>query len=285
MTTRSAADSREFAMSDEEFALIASVAHQRAGIVLGPSKREMVYGRLTKRLRQLGLRSFREYCDLLKGPEGEQEASFTLNAVTTNVTKFFRESHHFDHLAATAIPDAAARSGTRGRKRMRIWSAGCSTGEEPYTIAMVLCETLRDIAQWDIRILATDIDTNVLKAARDGIYGARHVETIPPALRSRYVDPVKGEPDRFRMAPELRSLITFNTLNLLQPWPMKGKFDVVFCRNVVIYFSNESRGDLMSRFADILCDGGYLYVGHSECLINMADRFKLTARSVYAKVS
>lgn len=272
---------REFPLGDEEFRFLVRTVHERTGIVLGDQKRTMIYGRLARRLRQLGLKSFRAYCDLIANDASGSEIGFFVNAVTTNLTRFFRESHHFDHLRDHLCPDLAARAAAGGEKRLRIWSAGCSSGEEPYTIAMTLRDGIRDLDRWDARILATDIDTDMLAKGRNGVYSAEARDSIPEALRGRYTE-MRG--DTMQMKESLRSLIAFKRLNLLGKWPMKGPFDAIFCRNVVIYFDRPTQTTLFSRYAELLADHGYLYVGHSENLFNVTDRFRLVGRSVYRKV-
>ncbi len=273
-------EEREFPLLDRDFATIAALVRQRAGIVLGERKRDLVYGRLTRRLRMLRCTSFADYCRLLEGPEGEDERRVMLNAITTNLTHFFREPHHFDHLANEALP-AIMRSRGPGQRRVRIWSAGCSSGEEPYSIATSVREVLRDAAEWDVKILATDIDTEVLARAKAGRYDADRIAAIPPAIRHRYAHPA---PDGgFEMADSLKSLIVFNQLNLLDAWPMRRPFDVIFCRNVVIYFDAPTQRALMKRFARILAPDGWLYVGHSEALFRVSAHFHHLGRTVYQR--
>ncbi|MEO5337034.1 MAG: protein-glutamate O-methyltransferase [Magnetospirillum sp. WYHS-4] len=271
---------REFHLGEEEFRFLVDMVHQRTGIVLGEHKRTMIYGRLARRLRQLGMNSFRDYCDLIAGDHGTAEIGFFVNAVTTNLTRFFREGHHFDHLRDEFLPALARRAEGGAPRRLRIWSAGCSSGEEPYTIAMTLREGLRDLDRWDARILATDIDTDMLDKGEAGLYPADSQEGIPEAYRGRYTESQGG---KIRMKDSLRSLIAFKRLNLLGRWPMKGPFDAIFCRNVVIYFDRPTQTALFGRYAELLADHGFLYVGHSENLFNVTDRFRLVGRSVYRK--
>jgi len=272
---------REFEFTSADFAFIAATVGRCAGIALGAHKRNLVYGRLARRLRALQLDSFEQYCELLKSPEGEGEIGLMVNAITTNMTSFFRESHHFDHLRGLLERRAASRTpGTQ--PRLRIWSAGCSTGEEPYSIAMTLREAFKDqLAGWDIRILATDIDTHVLATAQAGIYPDERSSAIPASYRVRYTEGGSGE--TLVMSATLRSLIAFKPLNLLEDWPMKGPFDAIFCRNVVIYFDKPTQRRLFNRFADILRPDGWLYIGHSETLFRVCDRFAPAGRTVYRK--
>ena len=254
------------------------------GIELGDKKHQLVYGRLSKRLRALKLNSFKDYCKLLASDAGEAEIGTALNALTTNKTSFFREAHHFEHLLAEVIPKAREDSNPLVKKRLRIWSAGCSSGEEPYSAAITLKSNLRDLATWDAKILATDIDSNMVQHGREGIYAASTIESIPAHLRTRYLKAVTPGADQFQVSPEVRAMIAFKQLNLLGPWPMKGPFDLIFCRNVVIYFDKPTQMRLFDRYADILKDEGFLYIGHSESLFKVSDRFELVGQSIYQKV-
>jgi chemotaxis protein methyltransferase CheR len=272
---------REFNYTDADFERVCAIVYRTVGIRLTEAKRDLVYGRLARRIRQLQLTSFRDYLDLV---EAEPEREFTdfVNAITTNLTSFFRERHHFDALRSQVFPELMrARTASR---RLRIWSAGCSTGEEPYSLAMTVADEFGQRAGWDVRILATDLDTNVLEHARAGVYNEDRVRQIPDNIRSRWFRRGRGEnAGRVRVAPELQDLITFNQLNLMEPWPMRGPFDIIFCRNVVIYFDKPTQTRLFERFADLLSDDGYLFVGHSETLYRVTDRFELIGQTIYRK--
>lgn len=273
---------REFELGDEEFRFLAGFMSRETGIVLSDHKRQMVCGRLVKRLRALHLRSFAEYVELLQGPGAAAEVENLVNAITTNITNFFREPHHFDFLRESVLtPRAAERP---RRPRIRIWSAGCSSGEEPYSIAMTMADVLKSGDGWDALILATDIDTNVLRRAEAGIYPAEAMRHIPDSYRKRFVRRVPGDADRVQMADELRSLIRFRRLNLHDQWPMKGTFDVIFCRNVAIYFDKPTQKRLFNRYADYLTIGGMLYLGHAESLIGVTDRFEVADKTVYRRI-
>jgi chemotaxis protein methyltransferase CheR len=272
---------REFAFTAADFAFLQATVKQRAGISLGPHKRNLVYSRLARRLRTLRLGSFADYCALLKTPEGDKEAGLLVNAITTNMTSFFREPHHFEHLQRTLEGRFAAPGGSR---RLRLWSAGCSSGEEAYSMAMTLREAARErLAGWDAKILATDIDTNMVATAAAGAYDSARAATIPAACRARYTGP-NGKRG-FAIDAATRSLISFLPLNLLEEWPMRGPFDAIFCRNVVIYFDKPTQKRLFDRFADMLAPGGWLYIGHSETLFRISDRFVPAGRTVYRKAS
>lgn len=273
---------REFELGDDEFRFLASFMSRETGIVLSDHKRQMVCGRLVKRLRSLGLRSFAEYVELLQGPAAAGEVENLVNAITTNITNFFREPHHFEFLKNTVL---APRVSERPRRpRIRIWSAGCSSGEEPYSIAMTMADVLKAGDGWDALILATDIDTNVLRRAEAGIYPADAAKHIPETYRKRFLRRVAGDHDRVQMAEELRHMIRFRRLNLHDSWPMKGMFDVIFCRNVAIYFDKPTQRKLFNRYADYLNLGGMLYLGHAESLIGVTDRFEVADKTVYRRI-
>ncbi|WP_223636093.1 CheR family methyltransferase [Rhodobacter sp. TJ_12] len=246
------------APSDAELGTIAQVLYEHAGIVLAPGKASMVQSRLGKRLRALGLKDYASYIKLVTSDEGQDERREMISALTTNVTNFFRENHHFDTLRNTALPPLLAKA--RAGQKVRIWSAGCSNGQEAFTIAMVLADMAQDLAKLDIRILATDIDPRMVARGREALYDAATLATIPKPMQ-RFAQLEAGG---VRIVPPLRALVSFNELNLHQNWPMKGKFDIIFCRNVVIYFSPEDQAKLWKRFEAQLAPGGWLFVGHSE---------------------
>ncbi len=255
--------STEFEMSDRDFKDIAAMLYADAGIYMPESKTTLVYSRLVKRLRALNLESFREYCDLVGSPDGSDERLEMLSALTTNVTRFFREPHHFEHLSAHVLPpllESARRGG-----RVRLWSAACSTGPEPYSMALAVLGLEPNAASLDIRILASDIDPRVVEEGRRGVYPAAALVEAPAALRKRYFTGLGGDERRgLQASEELRRLVVFRTLNLNGGWPMPGKFHVIFCRNVVIYFDEQTQQAVWSKFAGKLERGGVLYIGHSE---------------------
>ena len=277
---------REFPFERRHFDFIARMLYQLAGIALAPHKIEMVYSRLARRLRDLRLTDFDTYCALLESEEGANEVGFLVNALTTNLTSFFREAHHFDHLRDTALPEIRARQAERSHPRLRIWSAGCSSGPEPYTIAMVLASAMTDLRRWDARVLATDIDTNMVETARRGVYAGDSAQSIPASLRERFTRRFRdedGEP-RIVMDDEVKRLITFKPLNLLEPWPMKGPFDAIFCRNVLIYFDRVGRTQVIENFARMLAPQGFLYLGHSESLYGVSDNFRQSGPTIYRRL-
>ena len=267
---------REFVFSDADFRNLVQLAREYAGIALADNKRNLVYTRVSRRLRALGLSAFRDYREYLASHQDELE-SF-INAISTNLTKFFRESHHFDHFRShVVVPYGAKRGG-----RFRIWSAGCSTGEEPYTIAAVVRREIANPAAYDLRILATDIDTDVLAKAARGEYPLRGMEDIPRQYRD-FFQRSNRDAETVLAAEDLRSLITFRHLNLIAPWPFSGKFDAIFCRNVMIYFDGPTKADLITRFTDALNPGGWLYIGHSESLLGSHPNLQLVGRTIYRR--
>jgi len=267
-----------FHLSDRDFKQIVAIVRENTNIHLTDAKRNLVYGRLGRRLRTLGFQSFQDYCALLESPEGEAEREMMINAITTNLTGFFREQHHFDFLESKIL--AGLRDRPPPGRRLRVWSAGCSSGEEPYSIAMTLQASIPDVDRWDARILATDIDTNMVEHGAAGMYDLRRAGAIPDSYRRRFT---ADRGDSVEMSDDLRSLIAFKPLNLFDPWPMSGPFDVIFCRNVVIYFDKSDQRILFDRFANILAPGGWLFIGHSESLFRVSDRFKHLGRTIYRK--
>ncbi|MDR3511500.1 MAG: protein-glutamate O-methyltransferase CheR [Caulobacteraceae bacterium] len=252
----------EFAFTAGDFRRIAELLYEQAGISLTETKATLVYSRLAKRLRGLGLQSFADYCALIASPEGADEQANMLNALTTNVTRFFREPHHFDHLRDQVL--APRLDALRAGGRMRLWSAACSTGQEPYSMALTVLSLLPEAPNLDIKILATDIDSKVVAQAREGRYAADLVEPIPGDFRNRWMERDPSNARQWRVGEAARSLVTFKELNLIGAWPVKGPFDAIFCRNVVIYFDEPTQETIWSRFAPLLGAQGRLYIGHSE---------------------
>lgn len=249
-----------------EFAAIARIMQSDARIHLTSAKTTLVQSRLNRRLRDHGLATFRDYIRLVESDPVERSAMIV--ALTTNHTHFFRENHHFEHLRQTTLPWLQERARSQP---IRIWSAGCSSGEEVYTIAMCLLGQDRTSAAWlrhgDVRLLATDLAPHVVESTQRGVYSAETIEPVPAAYRANWIRPAGAD---FVMAEEARSLVTARVLNLFDPWPMRQQYDVIFCRNVMIYFDDAAKEELEARFVGMLAPGGYLYIGHSERLIGPA---------------
>ena len=257
-------------LSSKDFARIAAIIRKEAGIYLGDAKTSLVYSRLIKRLRAAEMPTFASYCDLVESSAGAAELKRMVEALTTNYTFFLREPHHFDHLRRQVLPDLLAQA-AKGR-RVRIWSAGCSMGHETYSIALGLLAVEPDIGRYDVKILATDIDRNVLATARAGRYDEATLAALPKADRERGFLP--PDADGFSVVrPQMRELVTFRELNLLDDWPMRGGFDIVFFRNVAIYFDQPLREALWVRMAQQIVPNGWLYAGHSERITGAAVPF------------
>lgn len=259
----------EFLLTAEDFRTIAQAMHTDAGIHMPESKATLVYSRLARRLRALGLESFRAYCALIQSNDGADERQRMLAALTTNVTRFYREPHHFQHLKTKVLPGLLAKA-ARGES-VRIWSAGCSNGQEAFTVALVILSMMPDAASRDVRILASDIDPNMIEEGRAGIYDETALTDVNTDLRRRFFDTAKihGR-EGWSVNSDMRKLVSFRELNLFAKWPMKRKFDIIFCRNVAIYFDQEHQANLWSRFASTLMPKGHLYIGHSERLAGSA---------------
>lgn len=270
-------------LRDREFKEFQRLIFELSGIALADSKQVMVQGRLAKRLRLLNLNSYADYLNYLTTGSHSDEVVNFINALTTNKTEFFRESHHFDFLMKTVFPGIERKARESGERKLRIWSSASSTGEEPYSIAMCAYEYF-GASGWDIKILATDIDTSVLEKASSGIYCPETVQSIPANLRAKYIHKVSGGPQsNWQVSENVRSLIHFHRMNLNgDQWAFKGQFDVIFCRNVMIYFNVETQKTLIERFAKYLKGDGYLIIGHSESLFGISDRFKLLGDTIYS---
>ncbi len=272
---------REFAFGEEDFQALRVLVKSLTGIHLSEQKRELVYGRLTRRLRALQLRTFAEYRERLQG-DGQEMAELC-NAITTNLTSFFREPHHFHYLREHVLAPLAA--DRRGEGRLRIWSAGCSTGEEPYSIAMTVLETLPDPGRWDVRILATDLDSEVLQRARRGIYPVERTANLSPERLQRFFSERQEAGGLIRqIKPEVAALVTFKQLNLIHALPMRGPLDAIFCRNVVIYFDKDTQRELFARIARLQRPGDLLFLGHSESLFKVCDNYGLIGKTIHRRI-
>ncbi len=267
-------------LGDTEFAAIAAIMQSDARIHLVIAKKTLVHGRLSRRLRMHGLDSFRDYVQLVASDPAERAAMVV--ALTTNHTHFFRENHHFEHFRSVAMPAIKAAARTRP---VRIWSAGCSSGEEVYSIAMCLLGPDRASAAWlrgaDVKLLATDLAPHVVESVRRGVYAESVVAPIPAAYRKAWVRPAGSE---FEIAAEAREMVTARVLNLFEAWPMRQRYDAIFCRNVMIYFDEQAKAELEHRLAEMLLPGGHLYIGHSERLVGPATRtMESCGQTIYVK--
>lgn len=274
-------------MSDRDFCRLSEFIHNQCGIKMPPAKKTMLEGRLRKRLKALGIDSFDRYCEYLFNSRGaETEFVHMINVVTTNKTDFFREPDHFDYLMRRVLPELISLRGLGGSRRLNVWSAGCSTGEEPYTLAMVLSEFAETHPGFRFSILATDISTAVLEKAAVGIYEHERVHPVPMTLRKKYLLKSKSkEREMVRIAPELRPLVHFERLNFMDTeYDIKEPIGVVFCRNVIIYFDRPTQEKILNRLSQHLITGGYLFVGHSETLHGMDLPLLQTATTVHRKL-
>ncbi|HEV7292502.1 MAG TPA: protein-glutamate O-methyltransferase CheR [Devosia sp.] len=268
-------DQGEISLSEREFSRIKNRVYRVAGISLSDAKRTLVISRLSKIVRSLGLASFDAYVDYLEHGGSAADGQDFVNALTTNLTRFYREDHHFEHLRSYVGGLIASKPRST---RLRIWSAGCSTGQEPYTIGLDLLAAFPELKRWDFKILATDIDTAVIAKAAGGIYPENELSGLS-AERSR---PFQRLGNGTIKVPEaVRELVSFKPLNLIGPWPMKGPFDAIFCRNVAIYFDKPTQGEVFGRFNALLAPEGFLYIGHSENLGSGGDGFRLVGKTIY----
>lgn len=269
----------EYSISPAEYQQLCSLIYDESGIALGDNKQSLVISRLTKRLRELHLSSFREYYDLVTCDPTKEEFTRLLDLISTNKTDFFRELKHFDFLRERIIPSLER------DKRIRIWSSACSTGEEPYTIAITLLEGVADPTRWDLRILASDLSTRVLAKAASGLYEEERLRDVPPEVVKRHF--LKGQGDQAGMVkvkPHLSRMILFRRLNLMsERFPVKTPLDVIFCRNVMIYFDRPTQERLVNKFFHHLKPGGHLFIGHSESLQWVSHPFKLIGPTIYRK--
>ena len=271
----------EFAFTWADFHRIARIVHAESGIVLGENKANLVYSRLAKRLRKAGLESFHDYCELVQREDGADERQAMIAAMTTNVTRFFREAHHFALLEKTVLPPLLEHAKKGGR--VRLWSSACSSGEEAYSMALTILGLMPEAGEHDILILASDLDPNMLERAELGAYTAAQVEPIPAELRRRWLAPAKGDGTMdFEVTAPVRKLVRFRDLNLLDPWPMRSRFDIIFCRNVMIYFDDETQNAIWMRFAKALEPDGVLCIGHSE-RIPASLPFELVGQTSYRR--
>lgn len=272
---------QNYTLTDTDYKELCSLVYNHTGISLTEEKRKLAYSRFSKRIKALNLTGFKEYCHLIKTNNEHELKNFT-NAITTNLTSFYREMHHFDRLREVVIPDLKKKR----NHTIRIWSAGCSTGEEPYSIAMTLLDNFIDIKNWDIKILATDLDTQVLNTGSKGIYQSNRFDGMDDVVKDKWFDRVHLDGrECYKVDPRLRELISFKQLNLMDTqWPMKGPFDLIFCRNVVIYFDKETQIRLFKKFDKLQKKNDHLIVGHSESLKGITESYKHVGRTSYLRL-
>ena len=271
-------------VTERDFQRISEIVHKHCGINLHDGKKELVRARIAKRLRVSGLRTASEYLEHVFADPTGQEFTCFIDSLSTNLTSFFREVGHFDYLVETHLPAMLLRKRKAGTSRIRVWSAGCSTGEEPYSLALTLLNATGDGAGWDIKLLATDISTQVLATAKAGIYDKTRVASVPAALKGKYLTAARtGDKSAFQVVPAARNLIQFAYLNLMEEWPFSGPFDFIFCRNVMIYFDKPTQEKLVNRYWEHLEKGGLLFTGHSESLTGVKHRFDYVQPTIYVK--
>ena len=271
---------KTFELSENEFHSIATLINEEAGINLTPQKKSLVQSRLARRIRKLGMKSYRQYVKYVKDDPTQKELVAMIDMLTTNKTSFFRESEHFDFIKNIILAQRDLK-----REPLRVWSAGCSSGEEPYSLTMLLKEKYRNLAKRDFQTLATDISVEMINKTRMGEYEEAIIETLPTAYVRKYftkaTNPVSGI--KYRVKDELKQHVRVARLNLLSDWPMKGPFDIILCRNVMIYFKRDFRENLICRYGELLKPGGYLFIGLSESLGGNSGELKYVQPAIYCK--
>jgi chemotaxis protein methyltransferase CheR len=275
---------QEVVLGEKEFRQISDLVYEHCGINLHDGKKELVRARLAKRLREGHFETFSAYIrHVLEDPTG-REFSILVDSLSTNLTKFFREEQHFDYMRTNFLPRIIAAKQGRGQPRIRGWSAGCSSGEESYSIAITLLDAIQGKGRWDVKVLATDVSTRVLERAQEGLYDRARIAPVSLPLRSKYfVHRRHNGADTYEVGPALRQLVLFRYLNLMKDWPVKGPLDFIFCRNVMIYFDKPTQGRLINRFYDLLGPGGVLFTGHSESLTGIEHPFAYVQPTIYIK--
>lgn len=276
----------ESALPDQLFRKFSELIYETSGIHLHVGKKELLQARLNRRLRATGISSYKDYYDHITSPSSNGEMVHFINSISTNLTYFFREERHFQYLDNKAIPEMLSRKKKDRNRRIRVWSAGCSSGEEPYSLAMCILSHIPDMREWDFKILATDISTRMLEAAVQGRYSPKSMEKVPKHHRDTFFIERRNRDGHveYDAGPLLKQIITFRWLNLKEgSYPFNGPFDFIFCRNVMIYFDRQTQQDLIQRMAGYLCNGGHLFVGHSESLTGLSHALKFVQPSVYLK--
>ncbi len=271
-------------LSDKDFHRISDLVYEHCGINLHTGKKELVRARLAKLLRQRNFKTFQEYIKYVFADKTGKEFSILIDSLSTNLTSFFREKQHFDFLREKFLPRLMERKRKNRNFRIRVWSAGCSSGEEPYSIAITLLEEIAGQGRWDVKILATDISTTILDTARKGVYGPKRIAPLSGMQKNKYLmmHRVNGE-KVFEVAGSVRNIVIFKHLNLMKDWPIKAPLDFIFCRNVMIYFDKPTQQSLVNRFWDLLDSGGILFTGHSESLTGINHKFNYVQPTIYMK--
>jgi chemotaxis protein methyltransferase CheR len=268
-------------VTDSEFRQISDLVYRHCGINLHKGKRELVHARIARQLRSKGLHNFAEYKRLIEADESGYEFSALIDAISTNLTSFFRERQHFAYLSDVLLPKHIADADKK--RSLRVWSAGCSSGEEPYSLAMTINEALVDHGTWDVKVLASDISRGMLRVAQAGIYDLERAKAIPLHFRAKYFKPFGGDGRAYQASLPLKNMIRFRYLNLIEKWPFKGPFDVIFCRNVMIYFDKQTQQKLVNQFYERLAPGGMLFTGHSESLAGLQHNFDYVQPTIYRR--
>ena len=268
-------------LSDNDFSRVSRVVYEHCGINLKSEKRALVQSRLAKLVRSSGFSSYSDYLDyVLRDPDNAEFTDF-IDRLSTNLTSFFRENRHFDYLKSSVLPRLTAGSAA---PRVRCWSAGCSSGQEPYSLAMTIAEFIPEAKRANVKILASDISTQMVSTAKMGRYPKAKLDGIDSALLKKYFSPAQGAGSKdYQVSNELRKMIVFKQINLMKPWPITTMVDIIFCRNVMIYFDKQTQQSLINRFYDQLVPGGMLFIGHSESLSGTKHSFKYMEPTIYRK--
>lgn len=271
-------------LSEKEFRKISDLVYEHCGINLHDGKKELVRARLAKRLRLGNFKTFPEYMRHVLADKTGREFSILIDSLSTNLTSFFRERQHFEFLRSSFLPPLLERKRKNRNFRIRAWSAGCSSGEEPYSMAITLLEVIRGQGRWDVKVLATDISASMLETAQKGIYDQERVEPVPKIQKNKYLISHRVNKQKlFEVNKSLRDVVIFKYLNMVKDWPIKGPLDFIFCRNVMIYFDKPTQQHLISRFWNLLDSGGVLFTGHSESLTGIEHKFKYIEPTIYMK--
>jgi len=271
-------------LTERDFRKISDLVYEHCGINLHEGKKELVRARLAKRLRLGDFKTFPEYIKHVLADKSGKEFSILIDSLSTNLTSFFREGQHFEFLRSSFLPGLLDRKRESRNFRIRAWSAGCSSGEEPYSIAITLLEATQGQGRWDVKVLATDISTSILETAQKGVYDKERVEPVPTLQKNKYLTPHHVNKRKvFEVSNRLRDVVIFRYLNLMEGWPIKGPLDLIFCRNVMIYFDKVTQQRLISRFWDLLDSGGVLFTGHSESLTGIEHKFNYVQPTIYMK--